>query len=110
MWEEREENNFVDTTGELPRGLRNENFAQIQASVAKEAPFKKMIWTDQEGSCINVSSLNLLSLSRDYVFEEVGLTGVTDGRRQWSKKMEGISAFELLCIRIKGGRTCFRVT
>ncbi len=76
MWEERAGNNLVDTTGEEPRGPRNENFAQIQASVAKEEPFKKTIWTDREGFCINASSLNLLSLSRDYAFEEAGLTGV----------------------------------
>ncbi len=29
----------MDTTGEEPKGLRNENFAQLQASVVKEGPF-----------------------------------------------------------------------
>ena len=39
MREARKKNNLVDTAGEKPQGVRNENFAQLQASVVKEEPF-----------------------------------------------------------------------
>ena len=60
MWEKRIENNSVDTTGEERRGLQDENFTQTQA---RKEPSVVMIWTDQKESCLDTSTLNLLSLS-----------------------------------------------
>ena len=53
----------MDTAGESEIGLRNKNLAQLQASVAKK-----------KEPCTDFQSSNLMSLSRDYAFEEVGLT------------------------------------
>ena len=49
-----------------------------------------MVWAEQEGPGIDASSSNLLSLSRDYAFEETGLTGDTKGRRRWNYRVSEV--------------------